>query len=144
MAVSGNTFDPKKVQATFGLIPLGDWGKGTFIKVTQDGDDFTYEKGADGSYDRINNNNNLVTVEFTLKQTSPLNDLLSAMRLADKSGNVGGVPLLIKDFGPGGTTLVALTKASIVKAPEIVMADSLQNRTWTIHGIGTIFVGSNS
>lgn len=138
------TFDPKKVNAAFGAIVLGDWAKGTFIKASQDGDDFTAEKGADGEYDRINNNTNLVTVEFTIKQTSPINNALSAWRIADKAGNVGGVNLFVKDSGPGGTSLVALTGAYILKAPDLVMADSLQPRTWTIQGTGQIFHGSNS
>lgn len=138
------TYDPKKMNGIFGAIVLGDVAKGTFFKATQDGDDFTSEKGADGEYDRINNNNNLVTVEYTCKQTSPINAALSAWRLADKAGNVGGVPLLLKDNGPGGTTLVALTGAYIKKGPDMTSADSLQPRTWVFEGTGTIFVGGNT
>lgn len=141
---SGRTFDPKSIAASFGAIILGDWAKGTIVKVSTDGDDFTMEKGADGEYDRINNNNNLLTVEITLKQTSPINDALSAFRTADKLGNVGGVPLLIKDMGPGGTSTVAIPKCHIKKAPDMSVADSLQPRTWVLEGAGTMFIGSNS
>jgi len=141
---NGRTFDPKKVNGAFGAIVFSDYAKGTFLKATTEGDDFTMEKGADGEYDRVNNNNNLITVELTIKQTSPLNDALSAWRIADKKGNVGGVPLIIKDNGTGGTTLVTIPKAHIKKAPDMTAADSLQPRTWVFEGAGELFVGSNS
>lgn len=136
------TFDPKLVNAAFGAVIFGDYAKGTFIKVTTDGDDFSMEKGADGSYERINNNNNLLTVEITLKQTSTINDLMAAIRKADKLSNSGVFPFALKDIA--GASLVVIPKCHIKKAPDYVAADSLQPRTWVLEGVGEMFVGGNS
>lgn len=140
---NGRTFDPKQVKVQFGAITLSGFAKGTAIKVSTDGDDFTLEKGIDGEYERINNNNNLLTIEVTLKQTDPTNDLLSAHRQLDKSTNIGMVPFLIKDMGPGGTTLVG-GLAHIKKAPDLVVADTLQPRTWVFEGPGKFYLGGNA
>lgn len=139
------TFDPKKTKAVYGPISLGDWAKGTFIKASQDGDDFTLEKGADGTYDRINNNNNLWTVEVTIKQTSPINDLLSAARIADKAGNTGPFPLVVKDMSQANSlTVLTLTAAHIKKSPDLSLADTLQPRTWVFEGVGECVIGGNT
>lgn len=137
-----STFDPKLVNANFGPVIFGDYAKGTFIKVATDGDAFTTERGADGKTERINNNNNLLTVEITLKQTSTLNDALSAIHQADKLTNGGVFPFAMKDGN--NNSLVLIPKCYIKKMPDFVGADSLQPRTWVLEGDGTMFVGGNS
>lgn len=139
------TFDPKQVLAIFGPVIFGDYAKGTFIKVATDGDDFTSEKGADGSYERINNNNNLLTVEISIKQTSPINAALSAIRIADKKANTGVFPFAITDlngFTPAAP-LCVIPKCFIKKAPDLNEADSLQSRTWILEGVGELFIDGN-
>lgn len=136
------TYDPKLVVVAFGPYQLTGYAEGTFIKLARNGNAFEKQKGADGSIDRVNKNAYDFTATLTLKQTSPSNEVLSGLLLADQIGNVGVLPLTVKDTG--GTTLFAATQAWIAKDPDAEFGDSLSSREWTFEtGPAANLVGGN-
>lgn len=136
------TFDPKKVVITFGPTIITDYAEGTFVKIARNGDAFEQQRGADGSVDRINKNALDATVTLTLKQTSPLNAILSGILLADQISNSGVFPLVVKDLG--GSSLFTAAQAYIAKDPEAEFGDSLGSREWTFKtGPAANLIGGN-
>jgi hypothetical protein len=136
------TYDPKKILAIYGLIPLSDFGEGSFIEVTPDQDDFRTEVGTDGTVDFVRNIGLTYTVKMSIAQTSITNDLLSAARLLDLSTNTGPLPLAIKDLQ--GLTTVFFRYARIVKSPSASYSGSTQPREWIFKCIlGEMLVGGN-
>lgn len=126
------TYDPKLVQASHGSVILADFAEGTFIEVSQTNEAFELKQGAAGASEWVNKNMDMYDIKFTLLQTSPVNDLLSAALESDKSTNAGALPFMLKDAGPGGTTLVSFGEARIVKAPNAAYGDSTIGREWNL------------
>ena len=140
--LSLRSFDPKLIKISFGATLLTGFAEGTFVKVSRNGAAFEKSRGSDGSVDRINKNALDFTVTVTLKQTSPINAILSGLMLADQLKNNGVLPLVIKDLG--GSTLFTAAQAYISKDPDQEFGDSLTTREWTFEtGIAANLVGGN-
>ena len=136
------TYDPKQIIVTFGAIIFTGFMSGTFAAVTQNGEDFSKDKGADGTVDRINMNSDDYSIAITLKQTSLTNDALSVSRKLDKATNVGKLPFQIKDLN--GLSLFYAAQAWIRKAPDPDLGDSLTGREWGFDtGPAEQFIGGN-
>lgn len=134
------TYDPKQVVVTWGAVIVTGFAEGTFVTIARNGDLFEKSKGADGTVDRINKNANDFSVTITIKQTSITNDLFSAQMLLDVQGNVGVLPLTVKDLA--GTTLFFARQAWIAKDPDVTYGDSLENREWRLDtGNAAEFIG---
>ena len=136
------SYDPKQVFVTFGVLPLSGFAEGTFISIERSGDLFEKSRGADGSIDRVNKNAFDFSVTLTLKQTSPSNDGLSAVVVADQLTNAGVFPLTVKDLN--GTTLFVAPQAWIAADPTTELADTLSSREWRFDtGPAERFTGGN-
>ena len=86
MAVGGNptaTFDFALYAVTFNGIPIVQFKEGTSIEVTRSADDWKMEIGVLGEAGWSRQYNKSGDVKFTLMQTSPSNDVLSAFQLVD-------------------------------------------------------------
>lgn len=137
------TYDPNSILVTFGTTIITGFAAGTFVKIMRNGAAFEKVKGACGDVDRINRNANDFKVELTLKQSSPVNAILSGLLLADQISNAGTLPLLIKDLN--GTTLFAAMQAWIEKDPDAEFADKLSDRVWSFEtGMAANLVGGNN
>lgn len=101
-----------------GALILGDQIAESFLNVRADEVSFTVVKGADGSITRVNTNNTLFHVEYTVKRTSKDNALLSAYHAADLmvDGGAGVSSLLLKD--PQGSDYMTSLKAWIQGWPD--------------------------
>lgn len=122
-------YDPKDILVTFGEILVEGFADGTFLVVEQNEDDFGIYVGADGQATRVATNNNSAKVELTLSQSSPTNDLLSAMSKLDRKTGQGVRPLLVKDLN--GQTLLLLPTAWIKRRPRREYAKTVSGRMWT-------------
>lgn len=136
------SYDPKQVVVTFGPTVLTGYAEGTFIKIARNGNAFEKSRGADGGVDRVNKNALDYTVTLTLKQTSPINVILSGLLLADQISNSGTLPFVVKDLG--GATLFTAAQAWIAKDPDQEFSDSLTMREWTFEtGVAANLIGGN-
>ena len=137
------TFDLRETTITLGGVSIDGFAKGDVITIEQEGDTFGSEAGADGHVDRVKNNTATLKITLQLRQTSPTNDALSAVHIADKLTNKGIVPFAFLD--KNGTTIVTAASAWIPKPATIVNGEEAKQREWVIM-TGTVFahfVGGN-
>lgn len=136
------TFDPKQVVVALGPYTLTGFNDGTFIKIKRGGKPFEKKVGADGTVDRINKNRTDFDVDVVLKQTSPLNAILSGALVADQLTNDGIYPLTIADLS--GKSLFEAPQAWVSEDPDVEYADSLGGRAWKFEtGAGANLIGGN-
>lgn len=140
MAVS--TFDPKSVVVTIGGITISGYADGTFLEITADTPQFTKITGADGYVTRVKSNDYGAVLTLTLSQSSPSNDVLSALFNADRLSNAGVVPILIKDLS--GTTVIFAATGWIQQFPDTAFGNEINDRAWVIDlANADLFIGGN-
>jgi len=142
MAQTIGTFDFKKLTVIFGVAKLTGFADGDAVEVAEDSPAFNSVGGADGYVDRIKNNANFLKITIRLRQTSPTNDILSALHAADRvSGTT--LPLLIKDRS--GNTLFAAAQSWIEGFPNAPFGNEAKTREWIIKTGSqySVFIGGN-
>lgn len=137
------TYDPKRVNVTFGASQITGYAEDTFVGIEEITDGVTRQAGADGEVARAMSSDTGVRITLTLQQTSRSNDLLSGYLRADRlSGGGGALPVTVTDLR--GTTLVAAAAAWVVKSANVELGSTLGNREWTIEtGPAEVHVGGN-
>ena len=136
------TYDPKKVVVSLGPYVLTGFNDGTAIKIKRSGKLFEKKVGMDGTVDRINKNRTDFDVELVLKQTSPLNAILSGLAAADALSNDGVLNLTIADLS--GLSLFEAPQAWCAEDPEVEYGDTLGGRAWKFEtGAGANLIGGN-
>lgn len=121
-------YDPLRVAGSFGEVFFDGPADGTFISVEREEDAFSKEVGAGGDVVRVRSRNRSGSVTLTLQASSPANDRLSALLLADEQFGTGIRPIFIKDLN--GTTLIHAAAAWIKKAPTVDYGDEGGSREW--------------
>lgn len=138
------TYDPKKYDLIFLGIRLNEGlADGTFIKITPTSAGFTSKSGVDGEVTRSRMHDRRRTIEFTLMQTSAINDRLSAAYNADRDSTNGeGVgAFMLQDRN--GTTQVDGT-AWVSQEPDLELAAEAGTRVWKLELVdGTATHGGN-
>ena len=124
------TYDPSQVVCTFLGSPITGYADGTFVKVDRAEDGFALKVGAAGEAARSRNKNKSGTISFTLMQTSPMNDILSAAADADELLGTGVGAAMVKDIN--GTTLVLAATAWIKKRPSVEFGKEVGDREWVL------------
>lgn len=123
------TYDPTQIVVILGGAPMVGYADGTFVKVTRDEDAFKKYVGADGEVTRARNRNRGGTIEVTLSQSSPSNDILSSYANADEDGNMI-IPALVQDLN--GTTLEYAAQAWVKKPADSEYGKDVAGRAWVI------------
>ncbi len=140
--MSVRTVDPKNVIIAIGGVPMSGFADGTFLEISSDAQQFTKVTGADGHTTRVKTNNYGGTLTLTLSQSSPSNDVLSAMFNADRLRNAGVVPVLIRDLT--GTTEIFAATGWIQQIPSVIYGNAVNNREWVLDlAEMDAFVGGN-
>lgn len=129
MAQTIGTFDFKKLNVIFGVAQITGFAEGDALEVDEENDAFNSASGADGYVDRVKNSSNFLTITMRLRQTSPTNQVLSALHAADRAASTP-LPLLIKDRS--GTTLISAAHAWITKFPKSSFGNETKEREWVI------------
>ena len=137
------TYDPKEVHIIIGGFEMVGFADGTFLTVSRDNDAFNKVSGADGETSRAKSNDKGGSATLVLQQTSPSNDILSGIAIADELSNSGVVPLIVTDSL--GTTTLFSGEGWIKKIPDAVFAKEISNRDWVLDMASIdIFIGGNS
>lgn len=139
MAVS--TYDPCDVTLTFFGYPITGFAEGTFITVERSSETFTKVVGVcDGSRTRSHDRGG--SIEFTVMQTAPINDWLSAMINADEATkNVIG-PAIVKDNS--GASIYFAPEAWIVSQPTGEFGTDQTSRTYRLETLNLAMVTAAS
>jgi hypothetical protein len=126
-------YDAKSVTVSLAGINVQGFADGEFVTIQQEANDFEDVVGSDGEVSRAPTNDNRATVTFVLMQTSPTNQLLSALLRLDKAtpGGAGVGALIIRNRLSGGEIYRA-NHAWIQKPPDVSMDRGPTPRTWTI------------
>ncbi len=142
MAFTTKTYDPGLVVVQFGPYIMTGFQDGTFVKAARNEDTFKVYVGADGTPARSRSRNKSGTIEVTLAQTSPSNDMLASAHSADELLGAGMYPLTIKDLN--GTTLVAAAEAWVRKPADVEEGKEISPRAWTLEtGALAMWAGGN-
>lgn len=130
MSGFSKTYGSKTVQMVFDNQLITGTGKGTFLEVERNSDAVTLVVGADGEGARAMSADRSGTMKITLLQTSPFNDVLSAAMQLDELTGAKTAAFFAKDAR--GTTLVHAAQCWVKKFANVVMADEIQGREWTL------------
>jgi len=128
--MSLKTYDPKSVMVLVGGVPMSGFSEGTFVTVARDEDSFSKVTGADGETSRAKRNNRSGSMTLVLHQTSPSNDVLSALALADELANAGVVPVMVKDAS--GRSLLFSALGWIKKPADASFSVEIEDREWVL------------
>jgi len=97
------TYDPKEVTLKVGNLQISGFYDGTFITVAKvDNEIYKDHIGAYGESSRTKNNNNMGTITFTLKRTSPSNQKLDLLKR-----NPATFAVLVKDNSSSSYTAIS-------------------------------------
>lgn len=124
------TYDPGAVVLSVGGVPIGGYADGTFILVERSEDSFTAVVGAQGITSRAKSNNRMGQITITLAMTSPSNDALSLILVADELTNSGIVPVLCEDKSGRSKHFSAL--AWVTKVPNKEYGKEVTNVEWVL------------
>lgn len=125
-------YDPDQISINVAGIPVSGYADGEFITVENESPGFEDVVGTDGEVTRSKTNDRRATVTLKLMQSSPTNDLLSALHNLDLNtpGGVGVGPFLLRD--KNGTTLLLAEKSWIQKMPDGSWDRTAKERSWVI------------
>lgn len=125
------TFDPKAIALNVLGNVITGFMDGTFIEVERDEDTWALHVGADGEAARARNRNAAGKITFTLMQTSPSNDALSALATLDEQTGTAVGPAYVRDLL--GTTLLGGDSAYVLKPAKVSYgAAAIEGRQWTV------------
>ena len=145
MAAS-RTFDPNEYSIVFaGILIDQGYADGQYIGIVTEGPSFTDKVGVDGEVARSRSADRRATCTISLMQTSPLNDLLSALYNLDREGASGeGVgSFLLKDRQ--GTTVASASAAWLQNDPDLTLDAEATTRDWELRLADyTVVHGSNN
>lgn len=135
-------YDPSSVSIVFAGTIITGYDDGTFVSIERNNDMWAIKVGADGIGTRAKSSDKSGRVTITLMASSPANDKLSAMAVADELSGAGVAPLLVRD-GSGRTVASALS-AWVVKMPQVEFSKEPSNRAWTLETDSlTLYVGGS-
>lgn len=116
VVIQGNTI--------VGLMP--DSG----VKVERDEEAFKKVTGQDGTVSRSRNANRSGKITLVLQQTSPSNDVLTALAQLDELAGTSIGTGMVKDLS--GRTLHSTNSCWVQKQPENEFGSDIKPRTWVI------------
>jgi len=128
--MSFKTYDVRAGVLVVGGVPMTGFADGTAIRVEFDEEQFTKTTGADGLTTRSKTNNYAGSVSIFLQQTSPSNDVLSALWATDRATSKGVVPVMWKDFS--GRTIWAAQHAWVRQMTSLEEGKEASDREWVL------------
>jgi len=128
--MSLSTYVPEDILVIIGGAIMSGFGDGTFVVVERDEDTFSKKTGANGRTTRTKSSNKSGSITLTLQQTSPSNDILSAIHAIDEQTGNGVVPVLIKD--KRGTSIHSSPAAWVKKPASASYAKESEDREWVL------------
>jgi hypothetical protein len=124
-------YSADEVDVLIAGVPVTGFADGEFITI-EFPESFTLQKGSDGDNTRSRTNDTTARVTIKLMQSSPSNDILSALYNADRlARNGAGVgAFMVKDNQ--GRSLYVAPACWIVKHPDVSFDREAQPREWVI------------
>jgi hypothetical protein len=124
------TFNSSRITMVYGGKLITGWADGDFVKVTFNSDAVTLTMGTDGLGTRSFSRDFSGTVEITLLASSPSNDYLSSVFVADQQTSSGTLPFILRE--QGGATLVTAETMWVKKQVDVAYSRQVSARVWTL------------
>ena len=126
------TYSPGQVVVVVGLLTIDTFDE---VNVSKAEDTFSHSSSATGHITRVENMNNIGTIEIVLPQATTQNkDLVDmyASVLSNLSTSSGFVSVSVQDTL--GETRHVITEGSFKKVPDSKYGKDVNNRTWVCEG----------
>lgn len=131
MAEILKTYSPKDVKIAWNGIDLSaGLAPDTFISISRMEDAFAPTVGASGTVVRTRNANRMGTVDITLMQNSPANNLLAAQAVLDEKTGADIYAIITVTDPSGSLDLVLATDAWIRKVADVEGSADYGTRMW--------------
>jgi hypothetical protein len=124
------TYSASQVIIIVNGVPMTGYADGDFCKVEYTADPFKMYIGADGSTARSRNADHSGSIEITLMQTSPSNDILSAQAEADWLLGIGVGSAMVKDLK--GSAIWSAMECWVRKPSPTAYGKEITTRTWVL------------
>lgn len=136
-----NTYSPSNVQLVIGGYSIAGWDNITIERRAQS---FIPVYGIRNKHTRVPSGDTSATLTVSLIQTSPTNDVFSAILDMDVAQGTGRIDLTLKD--KSGRSVFASSEAYITGYPSTTYSGDFEYRTWTIfcQTTSTYVVGGNT
>lgn len=125
-------FDPKQFNVVFGGVTMAGYSESTMAKFEFDTESMSDVVGVDGEVTRSQNMDRRAKLTVSLMQTSPVNDLLSAMYLAGRAGANGADVAAARVEDLNGRLVIAAPEAWIMDTPKPTYAKTAAEYEWVI------------
>lgn len=138
-----NTYSPSEVKISVAGHLVSGLTEQSFVDIAFTNDRITMEKGADGEVARVINSDDSATITLRLQQTSPSNDVMTALYQADVISKSATFPITVED--KLGTTKYVCDAAWITQLPSVTFSNGVESREWVIQ-CGTLaaaIIGGN-
>lgn len=125
-----STYDPGKVSVIIGAKILSGFSDDAQVTIERMSATFNESVGSDGQVTRSASRDYRGTITVTLMQSSPSNDDLTALALADELNGSGMFPVIVRDAS--GRTVCTGANCWLTQVSNVELGRSITNRTWTI------------
>ncbi len=125
------TYDPTKVNISFGGVTVDGFAEGTFIKATRNNDAWAWKGSNSGGGGRSRNPDKSGRLEFTLHAQSPSNGYLTQIARLDELTGTGVRSCAVKDRTSFTSNCFA-GKAWIEKIPDFERGREIGEVTWIL------------
>lgn len=122
------TYDPKNITIAVGGVIVTGYADDTFVHLEFDEDRYMLKVGVDGTATRSRSRNGSAKLTLTLLGSSPTNDALTALHVADLAANAGMVPFLMRDAN--GASICTALNCWLTKLPALEFGKEPGNRAW--------------
>tara|TARA_R110000822_G_scaffold15369_10_gene52999 strand:+ start:1254 stop:1682 length:429 start_codon:yes stop_codon:yes gene_type:complete len=141
--MSLGTYAPGEVSINVAGHIVSGYTESSFVDIEFGNDRITMEKGADGEVARVITEDDSAMITIRLQQTSPSNDVFSALFDADIITKAGAFVIGVKD-NLGSTTFLC-DAAWITKLPSVSFSNGIEQREWAIQcgSLKAAHVGGN-
>lgn len=138
-----STYQPDKVSFVFGSLIITGFAQDSMITVARKTPIWTSTAGSQGYVTRTKNMDKRGDVTIVLDQSSPDNDALSALCVADELTGQGAQPFMMRDAS--GTSVASAASMWIVQPATMEFGAGVLGRTWTFEAAVLIMTpGGNS
>lgn len=124
-------YDPTKVNLVVAGNLIQEFAPDTFISAKRDEDAYSKQVGAKGETTRTRNANKGGSIEITLMQQSPSNDVLSALAVLDELSGTGVGEAQVTD-ATTTATLAHAQNAWVKKIADLDRAKEAGTVSWII------------
>lgn len=132
------TYNPSSVTLLLALLyEVTDFSPTDMITLSKDSPNFSTSKGGAGGVERIHNADLTYTLQISLSQTSPSNQVLNSLSILDNVSKRAVFPIYSKDSS--GNSVFFCSSCWIEEPAEASYSLDIETRIWRIKCSDVVF-----